>query len=455
MSGGPAVPQSPIPATNDTRVAHFRRSTDPDPNGVVRLLKSQDDPTINTLLDQIRPGGNLDIRLDSDLQIFFLPKIHSDKDEEPKLSAAPELCNTLTEALHIEPFFLTQEAWNSNGFFLTRESPTRFGYSGYSDVSRFLIKILKGAGRHEPTYGWLYLSFCSLWLFDPNTQHTSCVFICFDDSTEIQDEIVKAFENYPIANIKRHHNAAHDALLRAIIWKYDEALWRFRRPIREIEKGRRGFAETVKIMRERAYLSGDGLINTYNTLHELSRHVIHMSETLQAASETTQSIMRQSDLAPAQQEIFYGLNFSSGFLVNLKLRADAFTSRLDNEIKWAYAYRLEGSRRLLEKTVTFLTLIFLPATFVAGFWGMNFITLDPESSRIHISRDIWIFFASAGGLSAFSFLMGMGLYYGGFSSLSHPYPMAEFLEDYFREREETKKRRTEPTAPATPTTSAV
>ncbi|RYP90935.1 hypothetical protein DL770_002940 [Monosporascus sp. CRB-9-2] len=53
--------------------------------------------------------------------------------------------------------------------------------------------------------------------------------------------------------------------------------------------------------------------------------------------------------------------------------------------------------------ITMLTLFYLPASFVATFFGMNFFDLDNESGRIVGSSMIWIFVVSAILLTAATF----------------------------------------------------
>ncbi|RYP38835.1 hypothetical protein DL767_002397 [Monosporascus sp. MG133] len=223
---------------------------------------------------------------------------------------------------------------------------------------------------------------------------------------EIEDYIVEAFRKYPFERINTHHIAAHDALLRAIIRQYDQALWLFREPVRDIEKGREEFAKRIKTLTNQELDQGRGIMSNYVNMHELSRHAIHMSETLQVAGKTVQGmVLTTGSSIPATYEILNGLQFSAGFLNNLKLRADAFIDRLDNEIRLAYnvvdvhqlkhaqglleqiqhlleqnQHLLEQNRKLLDQTrnegkdmattVTALSLIFLPATVAAVSYGI-------------------------------------------------------------------------------------
>lgn len=88
----------------------------------------------------------------------------------------------------------------------------------------------------------------------------------------------------------------------------------------------------------------------YTNMHELSRHSIHMSETLQAASKTVEEALRDIEtrlMSPGSglglatmntRNIVAGIRFSNVFLNNLKLRSDAFVARLENEIQMVRFY---------------------------------------------------------------------------------------------------------------------
>ncbi|KIX08486.1 uncharacterized protein Z518_03142 [Rhinocladiella mackenziei CBS 650.93] len=53
------------------------------------------------------------------------------------------------------------------------------------------------------------------------------------------------------------------------------------------------------------------------------------------------------------------------------------------------------------KVIAILTVIFLPPTFIAGFFGMAFFEMNP-AGNFEASKKIWIFFATAGPLTVFT-----------------------------------------------------
>ncbi|KAJ5512548.1 Mg2+ transporter protein CorA-like/Zinc transport protein ZntB [Penicillium fimorum] len=55
--------------------------------------------------------------------------------------------------------------------------------------------------------------------------------------------------------------------------------------------------------------------------------------------------------------------------------------------------------------ITTLTLVYLPSSFLATIFGMNFFDMDQANNRIVGTPMIWIFFVSSTALTAFTFLL--------------------------------------------------
>jgi hypothetical protein len=197
----------------------------------------------------------------TDCDDSFLPDIYLDPGDRPVgdptfgvLVDDPEVCKELTRNLFLDEMFLTKEAWDSNGFLMTRVSSDTAGiiihskydcpsfaskqtnklFQGYS--ARFLVKFLDAPNvQNIPKYKWLYLSFTIVWLRNGQGE-VSCLLVCFDDCNKIRNQILDSFKGYLCENLKGSPFSIYDALLKAIIMQYDEALWLFRKPIRGIEK---------------------------------------------------------------------------------------------------------------------------------------------------------------------------------------------------------------------------
>ncbi|KAH7322613.1 hypothetical protein B0I35DRAFT_184974 [Stachybotrys elegans] len=373
---------------------------------------------IDTLIHLAAQGSLKGLNQTGNLDIFFLPHISVDpkdrKEDTKILLDDPELCGRLTKALHLDDFFLTHSAWNSNGFLRSEICWNAAGDPVHSLSARFLIKYLQQPNSDQPVpdYAWLFLSFTVLWVKNSGGQ-VSCILVCYDHCSEIQDKIIGAFNNYPQQQITTTPFAVCDAILRGVIKQYDDALWRFQKPVRDIEKGRQQFAAGVTELHGQTLSNGEGVLGVHVQMHELLRHAIHMNETLEVATKTAKLAMRQVEAynAPntAATNVLSGLRGSAGYLANLKLRSEAFVSRIENEIQLGFhiinIYQLQESQRLLRESrdegkdltllLTRLTIFFLPATFVTGFWGMNFVVEDGDhGDGTLITPDVWKFAVS-------------------------------------------------------------
>ncbi|KAF2687942.1 hypothetical protein K458DRAFT_294629 [Lentithecium fluviatile CBS 122367] len=83
----------------------------------------------------------------------------------------------------------------------------------------------------------------------------------------------------------------------------------------------------------------------------------------------------------------------------LTLHNQLESAKIDTELRDL----TEGLKRLTEDTVddsatvkviTFLSAIYLPGSFIATIYGMNFFIFNPESRNLEISPDFWIFIAT-------------------------------------------------------------
>ncbi|CAI6099849.1 unnamed protein product [Clonostachys chloroleuca] len=383
-----------------------------------------DSATISHLIGHVSPQ----LVENDELQIYFLPPIsRKNEGQGQALLDDPVLCRELTDKLHLEPFFLTTSAWDSNGFFSSRQLVRSETQEGYSYGSRFLIKFLaENYGEGATNFSWSFVSFSVLWSKNRFTNKVSCVLVCYDDAADIKTEIVEGLRNYTLGNIRESPYAVFDAMLGVIVWQFDKALWKFRTPIRTIEKTRR---RVVKRRMELDPTHEDGGISDDHPeeLAELSRHTLHMTETISVAMKTASMALLRADTqsrsvdcltngAMRLENVVAGIQFSSSFLGSLKERANAFAERVRNEIQTANnlvnILQLKLNEDLLEEArdeskdltrfVTNLTLFFLPVTFVSGFWGMNLVELD-ENKLVTFSPHIWMFVVSAVGAVAVSY----------------------------------------------------
>ncbi|SPO05221.1 uncharacterized protein DNG_07908 [Cephalotrichum gorgonifer] len=287
---------------------------------------------------------------------------------------------------------------NANGYFGSTATTNREGNpTGINTWTRFLVKLLHGPAE----YKWYKINIFVQWL--PTSQQT--VILLFDAPSSLQkllpspfldglsrDDLVDPFWIYP-------------RLIEEVVRHQDAAVWAARTQVRTVEKAR-------------ALVDHPG--HDFAQLHDLARHMIHISETLDVSVKTISGILRGHQASSmnttgvtqpphriASQAIHERLIFLENMLENLRHRSISNKQRLDNEVQLAFhmvtQYDATLSLKLNQsmqsdssamKTISLLGLTFLPATFISAIFSMSFFTNDAEAGWTMSSR-IWIYWAFA------------------------------------------------------------
>ncbi|KAL7624601.1 hypothetical protein AAE478_006168 [Parahypoxylon ruwenzoriense] len=186
----------------------------------------------------------------------------------------------------------------------------------------------------------------------------------------------------------------------------DSAVWAIRNHVRAIETERKPPGKPQP---------------DYRRLHDIARHAIHVSETLDVAVETMDGILAQHDdflgldfpVTPppkrgASNNTRRHLLFCKKMLRSLRHRANSNKERLQNEIQLAFntvaqydagtsveigrASQIDSAAM---KTIAFLTMAFLPATFFSAIFSMSFFDYDADSDLWRVSSKFWVYWAFA------------------------------------------------------------
>ncbi|RAK97064.1 uncharacterized protein BO80DRAFT_428578 [Aspergillus ibericus CBS 121593] len=286
--------------------------------------------------------------------------------EDPDYYTA-DLRRKLTQRFRLPGFFFDHMGWDSNGFFgsVGISSSSSAGrsdrdFGGCGTFSRFLSKKVddRNASPESSEYIWHYMGFSTLWLKHMEGQQKSeaeCdmplpsgethIMLCFDLDKHMSSKLVRLLRDTDLLESQNEPFFLLKVALETVVAQFEEDLGSFRRPIRKIEKERYSSFKD-----NHAYSRADiddtkleQLSERYATLHEVSRHVIHISETLNAAVTNAAAILQDHKLWRRSLEASSAypnntartLGLYSNLLSNLKLRADAFVSRMENEIKCA------------------------------------------------------------------------------------------------------------------------
>lgn len=222
-------------------------------------------------------------------------------------------------------------------------------------------------------YHWPKLNVFSRWR--QATSHTTVV--VFD-----ADKLGERAANRPLSDIDPQQ--LHDPfwiyrhLVQEMVRVQDEAVWKIRNVVRETEKNR-------------VFRDGPGVPDPdYPALHEVSRHATHVSETLAVASANITNRLR----------------FFHHLLASFLQRSESNKARLMSEIVLAFntvaqhdsrtSVRISDAMRLdsaAMRTVAFVTLLFLPATFVCAIFSTSFFNFNAESGVWVVSDKFWIYWS--------------------------------------------------------------
>lgn len=158
----------------------------------------------------------------------------------------------------------------------------------------------------------------------------------------------------------------------------------------------------------------------YSLLHDIARHVIHVSETLTVGAVTIQSMLKQHEMhcsgtvkTSTTKNIGYCLSMWHHLMTSNLQRSEANRARLRNEISLAFnqvsqedsyvSVQLAKDTRLdsaAMRTIAFVTMVFLPATFISAIFSTSFFNFSPETGRWLVSDQFYIYWICAGSVTA-------------------------------------------------------
>ncbi|GFF43702.1 hypothetical protein IFM58399_07037 [Aspergillus lentulus] len=174
----------------------------------------------------------------------------------------------------------------------------------------------------------------------------------------------------------------HAPLLDEMVRLYDQSLWLLRDAVRAIEKNR------VEIG------------TNFENMNDLSRHGVHVTEVLEATIGTFLKIQEQQrrvyDCLPAeisktyQEQAQEYVSFQLLMIQNLLLRSKASYERLKTETTAAFNKITQRDSSVM-KSISILTMVFLPATFISTMFSMPFFQDDDDQWKVSV--DFWIYWA--------------------------------------------------------------
>ncbi|KAI1193698.1 hypothetical protein F5X97DRAFT_328318 [Nemania serpens] len=225
-------------------------------------------------------------------------------------------------------------------------------------------------GKTTENYGWEWYEMLFVVTRGSDSRLTIA---CFDVPKDLQLAIHS--DLLQLARDKRKlmlqdPHAAMAVILHQIIVAYDRSVWAIRDHICEWEAARPAKTD-------------------YTLLHEISRHAIHVSETLEVAARSCRALLKQrndSSLRPANlkpiewTETSDSLHLVAQVVENLWSRSEANKARVQNELALAFHLAAQRDSRIqlhmsenmereavAMKNLTIVALAFLPITLVSVF----------------------------------------------------------------------------------------
>ena len=257
-----------------------------------------------------------------------------------------DLRHTFSERLHIPEWYWHPFYQRINGGFGCEDDLDDEGNTQSRRTwTRFLVKILNTERdcRNYPTYTWYEMGFFSL----NEKGHTKV--LCLNTPPDFVDLLFVALTTGTTSTLDDFWS--FEFILHQITQLYDESVWSIRNVIREIEKERdqveheeipnaNSHLDPLFIHKRRRHAEPDFLM-----LHELARHAIHSSETIELAignikqiirehsfSYELSSMERKDPLRRAAHNLRQKLDFRLQYLESVKARSDSISARVHNEI---------------------------------------------------------------------------------------------------------------------------
>lgn len=237
----------------------------------------------------------------------------------------------------------------------------------------------------------------------------------FDPPAPIKEKLPSPMIKIPKLGISGDPFWIYEGILEEVLHLQNQSVWMIRDQVRMTEKNRT-------------------LVNRpnpdYGHLHEIARHAIHVSESLEVTVKTVETILQRHAEFVAQftdtdktlkgdpKHLRNRLLFLESMLVGLKHRSVSNQARLQNEIQLSFNIVAQSDARTsveigraaqkdsaAMKTVAFLTLTFLPATFISAIFSTSFFNFDTEQGNWLVSDKIWIFWVVSVPVTSITILL--------------------------------------------------
>lgn len=239
--------------------------------------------------------------------------------------------------------------------------------------------------------------------------------------------IIDRFSDLMVTTRSDNPHSVYVPLAELAVELQEDAVWKIRTGVRGVEQSRTSIRPQPSTSQTH-----------FCRLHELARHAGHVTETLDLTNQTLHQMIENHDrvarrsAAPVAEEdedkitrsllsetahqnhnAHDRLRCYQDAIQNLRLRSIANKDRLQNEIQYSFNLVAQDVARIsnvIQQTVALVTTAFIPMTFIATVFGMQFFVYDVHDGSWHISDKLWISWAMGIPLTCLTGLLSY-LYY--------------------------------------------
>ncbi|KAM0246874.1 hypothetical protein ACHAQJ_010077 [Trichoderma viride] len=296
--------------------------------------------------------------------------------------------NAFDQKFNIPPVWWTTLARRANGYFgyenvLDADGMTRTGtISWVRFIMKRVSKYLNHHDKDDIKYEWVKLNAFIRW----HALENRTEIILFD-----HPDFARKVGDCLISNINRRELCdpfwVYPIMAEQVAIFQDECVWGSRDLIRSYEKQRSLYRDL------------------FVYLHEVSRHSIHINETLYVAESILDSMQKYHNhftsteepsdskmIDPFSQNIQNRLGHFHTTIIHLRHRAESNHERVKTEISLSYnkSAQVDSSAT---RSISVIGLIFLPAAFVASIFSTSFFNFDAPTGIWGLSDKFWIYWA--------------------------------------------------------------
>ncbi|KAI0847129.1 hypothetical protein F5Y00DRAFT_263942 [Daldinia vernicosa] len=322
--------------------------------------------------------------------------------------------------IFIDKFRMPQFWWTDtykrmNGYFGSEFERNADGViETYSTWSRALIKhseaLHKSETHHELQYRWLKLNIFTRWFMGGKM-----MIIAFDPVETMQEKLRELFLSRLDKEDLQDPYWPYEYILEELVSLQGSAIWSLRDLIRTIELSP---TRDPRTLREKPQYN-------YSRMHDIARHAIHVSETLDLAVKLSEDLIQEhqkliisssdgkprleTDKTQSLKQVYSNthsrLVFFSHALFSLRCRSSSNHQRLGNEIQLRFhtdsQYDSQVSVEISHSAksdgasmrwIAIVSLIFLPANLVSSVFSTTFF--ETTNGMISVTNDFWIYWVA-------------------------------------------------------------